>query len=146
MNLQKPIMSIDKMGLWYLFRCNPSIQLISFNAKASFIVVLKEVIGKTTFFLNFCQKMRKLSLNIANKHYVRPPQSYKQKTNIIFGSSSLTQNVLGGKRLEKYTEALQKYQFSTPTPQDLTICVAYNIGLDLTNFQIQGGGGKEWQN
>ena len=72
-------MSIDEMGLCYLFRCKPSIQLISFNAKAFFIVVLKEVIGKTTIFLNFCQKMRKLSLKTANKHYVRPPRVINRK-------------------------------------------------------------------
>ena len=45
------------MGVWYLFRCNPSIQFIFINAKASSTVVLKEVIGKTTFFfLIFAQK------------------------------------------------------------------------------------------
>ena len=38
------------MGLWYLLRCNTYVQFIFINVKASFIVVLKEVIGKTTFF------------------------------------------------------------------------------------------------
>ena len=36
--------------------------------------------------------------------------------NIIFGSSSLIWKVIGGKGRKKYTEALRKYQFSTPTP------------------------------
>ena len=67
------------MGVWYLFRCNPSIQFIFISAKASSTVVLKEVIGKTTFFLNFCPKMHKLSLNIANKRYVRPPRVMNRK-------------------------------------------------------------------
>ena len=48
-------------------------QFIFMNAKASFIAVLKEWIGKTTFFLNFCQKRHELSRIIANKRYIRPP-------------------------------------------------------------------------
>ena len=72
-------MSIDKMGLWYLLRCNIYVQFIFINVKASFIVVLKEVIGKTTFFLNFCPKMHKLSLNIANKRYVLSPRVMNRK-------------------------------------------------------------------
>ena len=36
---------------------------------------------------------------------------------------------------KKYTQALQKYQFSTPTPEDLTIRDAHNIGLYLIDFQ-----------
>ena len=72
-------MSIDKMGLWYLLRCNTYVQFIFINVKASFIVVLKEVIGKTTFFLNFCPKMHKLSLHIANKRYVQSPRVMNRK-------------------------------------------------------------------
>ena len=57
------------MGACYLLSCNFSMQFIFMNAKASFIAVLNEVIGKTTFFLNFCRKMHELSLNIPNKSY-----------------------------------------------------------------------------
>ena len=60
------------MGLWYLLRYNTSIQFVFINAKTSFTVVLNEVIGETTFFLNFCKTMHKSSLNIAYKRYVRP--------------------------------------------------------------------------
>ena len=45
------------MGACYLLSYNSSIQFIFINAKASVIVVLNEVTGKTTFFLNFCRKM-----------------------------------------------------------------------------------------
>ena len=65
-------MSISKMCACYLLSCNSSIQFIFVNAKAPFIAVLNEVIEKTTFCLNFCRKMHELSLNIANKSYVRP--------------------------------------------------------------------------
>ena len=36
---------------------------------------------------------------------------------------------------KKYTQALQKYQFSTPTPLDLTIRDAYSIGLYVIDVQ-----------
>ena len=67
----------------YLLSCNSSIQLIFINAKASFIAVLNEVIGKTTFFLNFHQKMHELSLNIAYKSYVRPPRVMNRKQTLL---------------------------------------------------------------
>ena len=72
-------MSIDKMGLWYLFRCNTAIQFIFINTKVSFIVVLWRYFGKPRFFLIFAEKMHKLSLNIANKRYVRPPRVMNRK-------------------------------------------------------------------
>ena len=76
-------MSFDKMGACYLLSCNASIQFIFINAKASFIAVLNEVTGKATFFLNFCRKMHELSLNIANKNYVRPPRVMNRKRTLF---------------------------------------------------------------
>ena len=38
------------MGACFLLSYNSSIQLIFIKAKASFIAILNEVIGKTTFF------------------------------------------------------------------------------------------------
>ena len=63
-------MPIDKVDVRYWFRGSPCLQFIFINAKDYFIVVLKEAIGKTTNFLNFCRKMRELSLNVANKRYI----------------------------------------------------------------------------
>ena len=36
---------------------------------------------------------------------------------------------------KKYTQAFQKCQFSTPTPYDLTIRDAHNIGRCLIDFE-----------
>ena len=76
-------MSIDKMCACYLLSCNSSIQFIFVNAKAPFIAVLNEVIEKNMFFLNFCRKMHELSLNIANKSYVRPPRVMSRKQTLL---------------------------------------------------------------
>ena len=70
-------MSIDKMCACYLLSCNSSIQFIFNNAKAPFIAVLNEVIE------NFCRKMHELSLNIANKSYVRPPRVMSRKQTLL---------------------------------------------------------------
>ena len=83
MNLYELIMSINKMCACYLLSCNSSIQFIFVNAKAPFIAVLNEVIEKNTFFLNFCRKMHELSLNIANKSYVRPPRVMSRKQTLL---------------------------------------------------------------
>ena len=68
-------LNLQKLSVSWLNRCvnfegSPCIQYFSIDAEVSFIVVLKEVIGKTMFFLNFRQKVHELSLNIANKRYV----------------------------------------------------------------------------
>ena len=77
-------MSIDKMCACYLLSCNSTTQFIFVNVKAPFIAVLNEVIEKTTFFLNFCRKMHELSLNIANKSYVRPPRVMSRKQTLLW--------------------------------------------------------------
>ena len=81
-------MSIDKVGVRYLFRGSPCSQYTFLNAKDSFIVVLKEAIWKTTIFLNFCRKMRELSLNIANKRYIRSDTGMSTKRNAVLAYSS----------------------------------------------------------
>ena len=45
--------------------------VIFINGKDFFIVVLKKTIWKITIFLDFCRKMRKVSLRTINKHYIR---------------------------------------------------------------------------
>ena len=57
--------------------------------------------------------MHKLSLNIANKRYVRPLRVMNRKRTPFLAHIKCARRKKVGK---KYAEALQKYQFSTPTP------------------------------
>ena len=133
-------MSIDQVGVRYQLRDNPCSQYIVINAKDSFIAVLKEAIWKTTIFLNFCRKMRKLGLIIENKRYIRSHRGMSTKHTTFLAYLSQYEMHQEEKSWKNNDEALEKYQLSTPTPQNVTIRDTRELGLYLTFFQKQWGG------